>query len=126
MIENDFIPIDRNSTLAELVVIISQSNRNFYPVLDADEKLLGVVQLDLIRSLIFKTEMYEKIKVKELMRKPAAVVDEEDTAQSIMKKFDATQLWNLPVIKDGKYIGFISKSSLLEQYREDLLKNIYT
>lgn len=126
MIENNFIPIRQNASLGDLVKIISQSSRNIYPVLDQDNKLLGVVQLDLIRNLIFKQDMYEKVKVKELMRKPAAIVDENDTAQDIMKKFDATQLWNLPVVKNSEYVGFISKSSLLEQYREDLLKNIYT
>lgn len=126
MVENNFIPIHQNATLGDLVVIVSQSNRNIYPVLDKDNKLLGVIQLDLIRALIFKQDMYDKVKVKELMRKPPAVVDENDTAHDIMKKFDSSQMWNLPVVKDNKYIGFISKSSLLEQYREDLLKNIYT
>lgn len=126
MIETNFIPVNQNATLGDLVVIVSQSNRNIYPVLDKDDKLLGVIQLDLIRALIFKQDMYDKVKVKELMRKPPAVVDENDTAQEIMKKFDTSQMWNLPVVKDDKYVGFISKSSMLEQYREDLLKNIYT
>ncbi|MBS1635652.1 MAG: chloride channel protein [Bacteroidetes bacterium] len=126
MIENDFIPVQQTATLGDLVKIISSSNRNIYPVLDKDNHLRGIVQLDMIRELIFKQEMYEKLKVKELMRKPLAIIDENDTPHSIMKKFDASQLWNLPVVRHGEYIGFISKSGMLEQYREDLLKHIYT
>ena len=126
MIENDFIPVQQTATLGDLIQIISSSNRNIYPVLDKDNHLKGIVQLDMIRELIFKQEMYQKLKVKELMRKPPEIIHEDDTPHSIMKKFDASQVWNLPVVRNGEYRGFISKSSMLEQYREDLLKHIYT
>lgn len=126
MIEDNFTPINQNATLGDLVNAISHSSRNVFPVLDKHHHLIGVVQLDFIREMIFRQDMYHKVKVKELMRKAPAIIEETDSPHSIMKKFDESQSWNLPVIKAGKYVGFISKSSLLEQYREDLLKNKYS
>ncbi len=71
---------------------------------------------------MFKHDMYDKVYVKELTRKPLAIIAPKEDMQSVMKKFDETGAWNLPVLDNGKYIGFISKSSIFVQYRNRLIK----
>jgi len=124
MIETDFIPVNINQNLGDLIKIIATSRRNSFPVLDSDENLKGIIQIEHIREVMFKNELYGKVTVKELMRKSKEEIHTKDSIQAIMKKFEESQLWNLPVTENGRYIGFISKSSLLEQYRENLVKNI--
>jgi CIC family chloride channel protein len=53
---------------------------------------------------------------------PEVIFYEDDTMRLIMKKFEDSEAWNLPVIKDGKYFGFISKSKLLTAYRRKLIE----
>jgi len=102
---------------------IRESSRNIFPVLDREKgSLEGVILLDDIRHLIFEKELYEKVSVLEMMQPPPALIQMGvDTMNQVMDKFQSTGAWNLPVVKDGKYIGFISKSKLLTVYRRKLI-----
>ena len=84
--------------------------------------LEGVILLDDIRHLIFEKELYDKVSVLEMMQPPPALIQMgQDTMNQVMDKFQNTAAWNLPVVKNGKYIGFISKSKLLTVYRRKLI-----
>jgi len=83
--------------------------------------LVGIVLLDDIRHIIFNTEMYHSIYVRDLMILPPAHVSPDDPMEDVMKKFEETGSWNLPVIKNGKYVGFLSKSKMFTVYRKWLL-----
>ncbi len=120
LIETNFQKIAPNETLGDLIKVIAKSQRNIFPVVDEEDKLLGIIFLDKIREIIFKTEMYSIILVKELMSKPEATIHPEETMEKVMKKFDDTGAWNLPVTDNGKYIGFLSKSTLFSSYRTKL------
>ena len=109
LIETDFQKISPNDTLGNLVEIISKSTRNIFPVTDTENKLLGIIILDNIRDIMFKNEMYDKVTAKELMTNPPTTISPTQTMETVMKKFDETGAWNLPVIDNGQYVGFISK-----------------
>ena len=121
LVETDFQKIKADATLGSLVNLISSSRRNIFPVVDNDGKLLGIVLLDNAREVIFKRELYDTMKVAELMTKAPGMVHPMETMDVVMQKFDDTGAWNLPVIDDGKYIGFISKSTVFNRYREKLM-----
>ena len=120
IVENNFIPVQREDTLGDLVDIFKRSNRNLFPVLDKEGQLTGVLTLDDFKQLLFDSKQYDKVKVSELMYSPPAVVSAYDTMEIVMNKFRHSNAWNLPVTKDGKYIGFISKSKLFSVYRRKL------
>lgn len=118
VIENDFLVINYNKSLRDLISLISRSNRNIYPVIDEDKKLAGIIYLDHIRHIIFKTELYDTMRVCDLMVVPSETIDIRDRMEVIMAKFEKSEAWNLPVTENEIYIGFISKSKLLNEYRE--------
>lgn len=124
LIETNFHPVSPNENLGGLVKIIAASSRNIFPVVDADQKLLGLIYLDRIRNLIFDTTQYDKTLVKELMQHEVIVVDAGESPHQALQKFDSSGHWNLPVIQNGKYIGFLSKSSILTRYRSELLETV--
>ncbi len=123
IIETDFHKVDPHTTLGELVDVVAHSNRNIFPVVDQNNCLQGVIFLDNIREVMFKMELYDKVVAKELMRKPPETITSDETMTSVMKKFDETGAWNFPVIDNGQYIGFISKSSIFSKYRKVLIKS---
>ncbi len=123
LLETNFSQVRPDDTLHLLVRVISISKRNTFPVVDKVGKLVGVVHLDHIRELIFKTSIYDTTLVKELMTE-AHAVDFEDSLHDILKKFDETKQWNLPVVKEKAYIGFLSKARILSEYRTELMKTI--
>ena len=120
VIEKDFISVSPNDKLSDLVIAISRSKRNIFPVISND-MLVGIVLLDDIRHIIFNTEMYESTYVRDLMILPPTHVSPSEPMDGVMKKFEETGSWNLPVIQNGKYIGFLSKSKLFSVYRKWLL-----
>lgn len=122
VIETDFQPVSPDATLGELVQIVATSRRNIFPVLVNDE-LQGIILLDGIREIMFKQEMYNNVVVRQVMQQAPAVIEPNENMHSVMKKFEETGSWNLPVVEHGKYIGFISKSSIFTQYRETLVKS---
>ncbi len=123
IIEQDFKTIRQEMTLGELVYqTVAKSTRNLFPVIDANDALVGIVLLDDIREFMFDTSIYDKIKVESFMHNaPELIFYETDSMKEVMQKFQDSSAWNLPVIKDDKYFGFISKSKLLTAYRRKLI-----
>ena len=121
LIETEFITVKENYSLREFVKNVPQSKRNIFPVTDKDDKLVGVVIMENIRHIIFNTEMYDNTYVRDIMILPPAYVYTKDSMETVMKKFNATKAWNLPVIENEKYIGFLSKSKIFNEYRDMLI-----
>jgi len=118
LIEKDFTPVLPDTSLGELVKIISRSQRNLFPVLDHEGTLVGVVSLDDIRKVMFDTKRYDTTAVHTLMKMPEAFVSSGENMQSVLDKFESTRAWNLPVIDEaGLYLGFVSKSKIFSSYR---------
>lgn len=122
ILEKDFQPVQEKARLRELIAIIEKSHRNVYPVVTEDNKLVGLIQLDAIREIMFHQELYDKVLIKELMQKPAAVISIDESMENVMQKFDDTHAWNLPVVSKGVYTGFISKSVIFNKYRNHLIE----
>jgi CIC family chloride channel protein len=120
-IETDLLKVKPSDTLADLVKIIARSKRNIFPVVDEYNILEGVVQLDDVREIMFRQDLYEITFVKDLMTIPPSYIDKKENIDSVMEAFRHTGAWNLPVLDDGYYVGFISKSRIYSTYRE-LLK----
>lgn len=119
-IESDFISIRKQSTLRMLLDHVANSKRNIFPVLTEDGKLAGIIALENIREIMFNTALYDTVMVDQLMQQPIAVADVADHMGIIMEKFDKTGVWNIPVVDQGVYKGFISKSRIFTTYREKL------
>ncbi|WP_089317680.1 chloride channel protein [Pontibacter ummariensis] len=122
LIETEFQPVSPDATLGELVQVIAHSRRNLFPVVNAEQKLEGVILLENVREIMFKAEKYDTVKVKELMVRPPAMVQYDDSMADVMKKFDESNAWNLPVLRQDQYLGFVSKSSIFTKYRKLLIK----
>jgi CIC family chloride channel protein len=119
-IEEDFSPVGLGSNLQTLVDAIAHSKRNIFPIIDDQRKLMGVIALEDIREIMFDTSLYATVKVDQLMRKPIATVGLNDDMTIVMEKFDKSGVWNMPVLDNEKYIGFISKSRIFTNYRDKL------
>ncbi|MCU4176389.1 chloride channel protein [Marinilabiliaceae bacterium N1Y90] len=121
VLETDFKTIHPQMTLGELVKVISTSKRNIFPVIKKSGELRGIVLLDDIREIMFNHEMYEETLVEELMNIPPTMIEREENMDAVMRKFEETGAWNLPVVEGGKYLGFVSKSKIFSVYRRVLI-----
>lgn len=120
VIEKDFATVNADMSLKEMVDVISKSNRNLFPVINEKNELLGIVLLDEIRNIMFRPDLYRKMHVRKFMSMPPARVEVGDSMENVMNTFDRTGAWNLPVVENGKYVGFVSKSKIFNSYRRVL------
>lgn len=121
VIETDCLPVRPEMTLRQMVDVIARSNRNVFPVIDGRGRLLGVVLLDDIRNIMFRTDLYQRIHVSRFMSMPPARIVVGQPMEEVMKTFDSTGAWNLPVVDENdRYIGFVSKSKIFNSYRRVL------
>lgn len=123
VIETDFQKLNPDMTLGELVKIISQSNRNIFPVVDpVSGVFVGVVLLDEVRNIMFRPELYNRFTVRKLMISPPAILNENMSMEKVMQVFEDTGAWNLPVADvKKKYVGYVSKSKIFSSYRHVLV-----
>lgn len=122
VIEKDFDVVRPEMPLGELVKVISTAKRNIFPVVDEQGVMQGIVLLDDIRNIMFRTELYTRFRVAKLMISPPAMISVQDTMEKVMKVFDDTNAWNLPVVDESnRYIGFVSKSKIFNTYRQVLV-----
>lgn len=121
VIETDFSTVKIDDTLGRLVEVVSESTRNIFPVLDSVDRFQGFVSLEDIRKDMFRTDEYETLHVFNFMRSAEEYVYENEKMDSVMKKFEVTSAWNLPVVRrDRTYVGFVSKSKIFSAYRDEL------
>jgi CIC family chloride channel protein len=124
LVEKEFQTVTPEMTLGDMVKVISRSPRNVFPVINDQHKLLGIVLIDNIRNIMFRPELYDRFKVKRFMVSPPAVIVTNMSMEKIMRLFDRTKAWNLPITDENDvYLGFVSKSSILNTYREVLVEN---
>ena len=122
VVEKNFVAVHPEMDLGELVKAISASRRNIFPVTDQAGILLGIVILDDIRNIMFRQELYHRFTVGKLMTAIPARLYDTDSMEQVMRTFDDTQAWNLPVVdKEGHYLGFVSKSKIFNSYRQVLV-----
>ena len=122
VVETDFEQVHPENDLGAMVKVISKAKRNMFPVVDAQGSLLGIVILDDIRHIMFRQELYHRFTVGQFMVLPPARINMDDSMEEVMRKFDETKAWNLPVVdEEGKYKGFLSKSRVLNSYRQTLV-----
>ena len=121
LVERNFSPVRIDATLGEFVQVISTSARNIFPVVDSRNHFQGYVALEDVRKDMFQQDLYGQMHVYNYMKSSPAYVYENEKMDSVMKKFEKTDAWNLPVVKEDRtYVGFVSKSKIFSAYREEL------
>jgi CIC family chloride channel protein len=119
LIETNFSKVKRGSTLGDLIPIISSSRRNIFPVVDKDGTFCGHVLLDDIRSVMFDQTLYSQ-PIEEFTVIPEYLIHPEDPMETVVKKFQVSGKYNIPVIENGKYLGYISRANVFSTYRKTL------
>ncbi|OCX51977.1 hypothetical protein BEL04_15975 [Mucilaginibacter sp. PPCGB 2223] len=122
VINTEYTPVKATMALTELFKVIAGSTANIFPVLNDNDELQGVVLLDDVRRYMFDDGHNQKLTVADAMMIPPAVVDERDKVTKVMNLFDVYDVWHLPVVANGRFKGFISKSRLFVRYREVMVQ----
>lgn len=121
-VESDFTIVRPEYTLRRLVEVVRTGKRNVFPVLDFNDRLMGIITLDDLRPIMFNQEFYDQVTAGTIMTLPPEMIRLDDRMETVVRKFDDSGAWNLPVVDpDGKYIGFVSKSRLFTAYRKVLV-----
>jgi CIC family chloride channel protein len=120
LIDQDFTPVRSGDTLRDLVQVVTESHRNIYPVLDKQNNLEGIVKLDDIRHIMFNQEMYDSTKISDLMIIPKWTIESTDQMEEVARVFTESQRYNIAVLQNGKYLGFVSRARVFSSYREML------
>jgi chloride channel protein, CIC family len=120
LIETDFEILSPDATLRDLTIAISTNHRNLFPVVDENGIMVGMVKMDDVREMIFNHDLYDTIKISELMYMPDYHIDPNDSMEIVANKFESSNIYNLAVIENGKYIGFISRAQVYTKYRKQI------
>ena len=121
LIEKDFAVVDGNRCLGDLVKLISTSPRSMFPVVDHENHFMGIIYLNDVRQIMFDQSKYYTVMVSDYLKCAPATILPDEKMDGVMEKFEVTGAWNLPVVdREGRYIGFVSKSKIFSSYREQL------
>jgi CIC family chloride channel protein len=118
LIERNFLKVSPDATLGEFVKIVSKSQRNVFPVVDAENNFMGVIFINDIRHIIFNHALYNSVYVSNMMFMPDVYVNHDATMEDVAQKFHDTANYNIPVLDKGKYVGFVSRANVFSAYRK--------
>ena len=122
LIETDFCTININSSFSDLMVEVSASNRNIFPVIDDENNFKGIILLNDIRKIMFDYEIYET-SITRFIKQPKAVIEQKRaTMKEVMRIFEATKEWNLPVVDNNNILATYQSLKFLTSYRDLLIK----
>ena len=122
LIETEFIPLLETDKFVKLIEAFTNSNRNVFPVVDDENNFVGVIQLDNVKELLFRPELYENLTIGDIVTRDVLSIEASENMEMVMTKLESSNLWNIPVTRKGKYIGFVSRSNVLSFYRRILKK----
>ncbi|UCS94672.1 chloride channel protein [Echinicola marina] len=122
IMEKDLLPIHPDASLKDLCGLVKLSKRNIFPVVDGEGQLNGIITLDDIRNIMFDREKQETVQVRQIMHSPPDSIQPAEGMREVMGKFEKSGAWNLPVVDNGRYLGFISKSRIFNAYRTRLIR----
>jgi len=122
LIETEFIPLLVTDKFEKLIEAFTKSNRNVFPVVDDENNFVGIIQLDNVKELLFQPELNESLTVGNIVTRDVLSIDAGENMDVVMTKLESSNLWNIPVTREGKYIGFVSRSNVLSFYRRILKK----
>ena len=126
LLETDCITVHTDMLLRDFVDIVKQSRRNLFPVEDIQSGLFqGMIYMDDIRPYLFDPLMYDTVLVGQLMNAHVETVSPDDDVVEVLERMDANRLFNMPVVANNRFVGMISKSTLLDQYRNELMVQTY-
>jgi chloride channel protein, CIC family len=120
LIETEFIPLLITDTFDQVIAAFTKSNRNIFPVIDKENNFLGIVELDQFKESLFQPEVHSELSVERMVQRDVLSIDVRENMDEVMRKLEDSKLWNIPVTKDSKYAGFISRSNILSFYRRIL------
>ncbi|WP_282035606.1 chloride channel protein [Saccharicrinis aurantiacus] len=120
LIEKDFAPVAPDATLGDLVEIISKAHRNIFPVVDDKGILRGMLKMDDIRGIIFKPELYNTVMVEDIMYMPEYYITPDSNMEELVNLFRKSSRFNIAVVDEGRYIGFISRANAYTAYRNQM------
>ncbi len=125
MLQDSYDSIAIDKKLRDLVELIKKSEKNIFAVHDTKGQFAGIIELNDIKQQLFRSEHFDSILIRSLVKKPAAVLNLQQNMHLVMEKFDITQSWYLPVLDNNKkFVGFISKTKLFNKYREILASQV--
>lgn len=121
LLEGDTVTVTENMSLRELVDVVTRSRRNYFPVEDpGDGRFVGLVHLDDVREILFSTELYDAVLVSDLMNPTPPTAAPNDNLADVLERMDSLHTFSLPVVEDGRFLGMVSKATILDQYRKEL------
>lgn len=120
LIEKNFKTVNPEDTLRDLVKVITRSSRNIFPVVTKENEFVGIVKLDDIRHIMFNQEVYDATYVRDLMFMPEYTVNIDEQMEAVAAKFAKSGRYNIAVVDNGKYVGFLSRAKVFSSYREML------
>jgi chloride channel protein, CIC family len=123
MVETEFIALNMNDTFSTLIEAFTRSKRNVFPVIDDDQNFIGIIPLENFKEIMFKSELYNDLRLKDLTSRAELTLEIDESMEDAMIKLEHSNLWNIPVTRQGKYIGFISRANILSYYRRILKKS---
>jgi chloride channel protein, CIC family len=123
LIETEFIPLQVTAGFPDVIEAFTRSKRNIFPVVDDENNFVGLIDLDDIKELMFKPEVYRMMTVSDVTITGIITIDKTENVISAIKKLESSGHWNIPVTEGTKYIGFISRSNLLSYYRRILKRS---
>ena len=121
MMETDYHPIPPEMSIEEFVKILAVSAHNTFPVVGNEGEFLGLVVFSKVKELVFNPPVGENLNMFQIMSKPKAIIQVDESPQSLIEKFERTMSFRLPVLDGKRYLGFITKGVLLGEYRKEIL-----
>ncbi len=116
LVETDFQKFKPNMKLRDLMDKIQSTKRNLFPVVNDEDKLVGVITLDDVRGVMLNSEIYDVILIYEIMNTNFLTIDINSDINEAINIFEEKQVWNIAVTNNDRYAGFISKSNLFNKY----------
>lgn len=110
--------LSTSESMDEVMQKFRNSDQNSMAVIDTNHQFLGILNREHLRPYLLGKKSMSETSVSALAIKPSFIINTSDSVMKVTKMFDEADVWQLPLLNENKsFLGFISRSKILTNYR---------
>jgi CBS domain-containing protein len=117
VMKRNVVSVSCDATVEETIRLLRRLDISGAPVVDGDGMLVGIISDFALLGIVYEPSL-RTAKVAELMTRDVLTVDEQTPLSAIADLFIRHRIRRVPVVRDGRLVGVVSRPDLLKHVLE--------
>jgi len=125
LMQTRMVAVTRGYSAREVAILIHSGTCSGIPVIEPGNHLVGIVtEFDVLKALVAGKDLHD-LKAEDIMTSQPVTVEESATAETVINHMIQHQIIRIPVVREDRLLGMISRMDLMDHLIDSHVINVY-